>query len=116
MLPPEFVYLAQTCNTIRQDIRYAGCQNFTGKKVNGYKSNVAILTKSAADQLALVQKDLESRKLGLLVFDAYRPKRAVDSFLRWKTTETDDRKDKEIYYPDYEKDDLFRIGFIHGLG
>ena len=81
MLPPGFVYLSQVCNSILQDIRYSGCENFTGAKVEGYNSGVAILTEVAAGQLALVQKELESNNFGLLVFDAYRPKRAVDSLI-----------------------------------
>ena len=53
------------------DIRYATVNNFTGKII--YPAAKAYLVRPAAKALALVQRELHEDKLGLKVFDAYRP-------------------------------------------
>ena len=58
-----------------------------------------------------MQKDLEAFGLGLKVFDAYRPQRAVDHFVRW-AEDLDDTRMKAKYYPGVEKKHLFRDGYI----
>jgi len=110
-LPDGFVYLSDTCPTIVQDIKYATKDNFTGTVIPGYKSNIAILTKEAAEALNLIQHELAAQNLSLLIWDAYRPTKAVDYFLSWKKV-LDDQDIKAKYYPDYEKAELFKIGFI----
>ena len=79
-LPEGFVYVDEVIPSIKQDIRYFGVNNFVGRPVNGYHTNRAILTKSAASALKAVQEELSKFGLGLLVFDAYRPQQAVDDF------------------------------------
>ncbi|MGE4506222.1 MAG: M15 family metallopeptidase, partial [Desulfovibrionaceae bacterium] len=49
--------------------------------------------------------------LGLKVFDAYRPQRAVDHFVRWAEDLADTRMKAE-FYPGVDKENLFRDGFI----
>ncbi len=54
------------------DLRYAGENNFMHEKL--YPSiTTTFMRKIAADSLALVQKELNSKGLGLKIFDAYRP-------------------------------------------
>ena len=48
---------------------------------------------------------------GLKVFDAYRPQRAEDHFVRW-AEDLADTKMKARYYPDVDKANLFRDGYI----
>lgn len=43
-LPTSFVRLADVDPTIRQDIRYAGVENFLHRKASGYDAPVCILT------------------------------------------------------------------------
>jgi D-alanyl-D-alanine dipeptidase len=49
--------------------------------------------------------------LGLKIFDAYRPQRAVNHFLRW-AKDTKDTKTRAKYYPGIDKRDLFRQDYI----
>jgi D-alanyl-D-alanine dipeptidase len=82
-LPRGFVYLRDIDPTIVQDIRYAGSHNFVGRPIKGYLAAECILSASAAAALAKIQKMLAGKKLSLIVWDCYRPMRAVDDFLRW---------------------------------
>src|ERR1700752_5230438 len=77
-LPKGFVYLRDIDPTIVQDIRYAGSHNFVGRPIRGYLAAECILSESAANALETVQSKLAEKKLSLIVWDCYRPKRAVD--------------------------------------
>lgn len=78
------VALSKVDPTIAQDIRYAGENNFTGAPVPGYQAAECWLRPRVAEALARVQADLASQgTLSLLVFDCYRPRRAVRAFLDW---------------------------------
>lgn len=57
--------------SILLDIRYATTNNFTGKVV--YPVAACRLKKDVAEALARVQKKLKSQRMGLKVFDCYRP-------------------------------------------
>src|SRR5262249_57551946 len=65
----------------------------------------------AANALAAVERDLAARGLGLKVFDCYRPQRAVAQFVRW-AQRIEDVKRKREFYPDVDKRDLFKEGYI----
>src|SRR5205809_4050222 len=82
-LPRGFVYLRAIDPTIVQDIRYAGSHNFVGRPIRGYLAAECVLSEPAASALATAQRMLAEKKLSLIVWDCYRPKRAVDDFLRW---------------------------------
>jgi len=112
-LPEGFVRLRDVAPAIRQDIRYAGPHNFMGRPVDGYGAAECWLTRPAAEALGRVAADLEARGdgLGLLVFDCYRPQRAVDHFARWATDPADALTRAE-FYPRIDKRDLFRLGYI----
>ncbi|MBE9012250.1 M15 family metallopeptidase [Pseudanabaenaceae cyanobacterium LEGE 13415] len=56
---------------IALDIRYATTNNFVKQKL--YPQARCILRASVAQQLSQVQTDLETRGLGLKVYDCYRP-------------------------------------------
>ena len=82
-LPEGLVYLADIAPDIRQDIRYATADNFTGAVVPGYGAGECLLARAAANALKAVQHDLARRNLSLLVYDCYRPTRAVTAFMQW---------------------------------
>ena len=65
------VELLNVSPTIVLDIRYATSNNFLGEPV--YSSDRCVLQKTTADRLHRVQMSLQIRKLGLKVFDGYRP-------------------------------------------
>ena len=110
-LPNGFVYVQDHIPTIEVDLVYSGSRNFVGKRIDGYVGPRAILTEKATRALKKVQADLEERGLGLKIFDAYRPKRAVRHFYRW-SKDVGDTRTKSKYYPDIDKRNLFRAGYI----
>ncbi|MCL1126294.1 M15 family metallopeptidase [Shewanella surugensis] len=58
-----------------------------------------------------MQRVLATFGLGLKIFDAYRPQMSVDHLVRW-FQDHQYNKMKLIYYPDLDKADLFKQGFI----
>ena len=110
-LPEGYVYLNEAIPDLVIDLRYAAENNFVGQRVDGYRHAHAILSAPAVAALAKVQAALQPFGLGLKVFDAYRPQRAVDHFVRWGQ-DLDDRQTKQDYYPDVAKENLFIEGYI----
>jgi D-alanyl-D-alanine dipeptidase len=93
------------------EMRYFGSENFVGRRIAGYEAPICLLTQEAVRSLAAVQERLNSLGLGLKVFDCYRPKRAVDDFVRWARTPTDQGR-KAAFYPNVDKWRLFELGYI----
>ena len=110
-LPADFVSLERVEPSIALDLRYAGRNNFTGERVDGYEAARCLLTRAAAEALARVQADLRAERLGLRVFDCYRPQRAVDAFVRWSRA-PDDAAARARHYPRVAKRELFAQGYI----
>ncbi|HEX3011558.1 MAG TPA: M15 family metallopeptidase [Syntrophomonadaceae bacterium] len=110
-LPEGFVYVSQVVPNIQYDIRYYSNNNFVGTRINGYKAPVAILTNEAAKALQAVNKDLDKQGYSLKIFDAYRPQKAVNHFIRW-AQDISDTKMKSQYYPNVDKKNLFNLGYI----
>ena len=108
---PGFVDLGETVPGIVIELRYASNENFVGERIDGYESIRCAITAEAAEALQRVQAELAPFGLGLKVFDAYRPQRAVDHFVRWAKN-LDDTKMKPAYYPRVAKQHLFRDGYI----
>ena len=111
MLPEGFVYIKDVVPTVREDIRYAGSHNFVGCPVEGYFSPRGVLKAEAAQALKRVADAFEAQGLYLLIYDAYRPQRAVNHFVRWAQDESD-TKMKEEFYPELDKSELFPKGYI----
>jgi D-alanyl-D-alanine dipeptidase len=108
-LPAGFVRLADVDPSIRQDMRYAGGENFLGRPAAGYDAPACILTKQAAEALSKVQKTLAAEKLTLVVFDCYRPVSAVEDFAAWVRGS----KSKDpLWHPNVRRSDLIRQGYI----
>ena len=110
-VPDGFVYLSSAVPTIKQEVRYAGSDNFIGEPIDGYISESIVLSAEAGSALAKVQAELQKANLSLKVYDAYRPQRAVDHFVRWARVHTDTLM-KAQYYPAVPKNELFKRGFI----
>jgi D-alanyl-D-alanine dipeptidase len=111
-VPAGFVDAATVVDGLVVDMRYFGTDNFVGEKIDGYERPRCLLSVQAARALAAVQRDLASRGLGLKVFDCYRPVRAVAHFMRWARRIEDNPKRKAEYYPDIDKRDLFKLGYV----
>ncbi len=110
-LPKDFVYVIDIIPDIKIELRYCTTNNFIGKPIEGYKTNKLILTHNATLALKEVQDELESIGYCLKVFDAYRPQRAVNHFMIW-AKDLNDTVNKQQYYPNVNKKDLFKEGYI----
>jgi D-alanyl-D-alanine dipeptidase len=110
-LPHGFVRLSESAPTIRQDMRYAGSNNFMGRPAPGYRAPQCWLRREAALALAEVQDELRDKGQSLVVFDCYRPKRAVEGFYRW-AMDPKDQTNKASFYPEIDKSRLFALGYI----
>ncbi|MCK9617438.1 MAG: M15 family metallopeptidase [Lentimicrobiaceae bacterium] len=109
--PEGFLDVKKLIPDIVLDLRYTGSHNFVGKPVDGYISKRCFLTSEAATALQKIQEKLKNFGLGLKVYDAYRPQRAVDHFVRWAKVLNDTIMKRE-FYPDVKKEDLFAKGYI----
>ena len=98
----DLVEAASVVPGLKQDIRYAGANNFVGAPVTGYEAPKCLLLAPVAQALARVQQDVARDGLSLKVFDCYRPVRAVQHFVRWARDPADQRT-KPAYYPNLEK-------------
>lgn len=83
--------LAAVVPGARFELRYATTNNFTGAILPGYGVARPLLRREAAVALASVERDLESRGMGLKVWDGYRPVRATLGMVNW--CETNHRTD-----------------------
>lgn len=109
--PSDIVDLADVAPTVLHDIRYRTRHNFVGRPIDGYREPRCLLTRKAANQLALVQQDVLKQGYSLKVYDCYRPQRAVDHFVRW-ASRLDDQRMKREFYPQVDKSTLFDDGYI----
>lgn len=109
--------------SIKANLVYAGKENFIGRPIDGYTPGVndfALMTLNSALALCDVQNALIDRyNFGLLIFDSYRPKRAVLDFLEWSSAPLPTGMEgeyelvrKAIHYPHIEKKQLFNLGYV----
>jgi D-alanyl-D-alanine dipeptidase len=110
-LPVGFIDVDQIIPNIKIELRYYTAHNFIGERIEGYLKPKCILTKEAANTLKKVQTELELFGLGLKIFDAYRPQRAVDHFVQWAKDLTDIEMKAE-FYPNVKKENLFKEDYI----
>lgn len=111
MDPSGFVVLADYVPHIVQEIRYYSTYNFIGERIDGYEEPCALLTQEAARALKAVSGELIVQGYRLKVYDAYRPACAVKQFVLWGIEDQDIRM-KPYFYPELEKQELFRKGYI----
>lgn len=81
--PTGFVDLRALLPEARFDIRYHTADNFTGAPLPGYTLPGAWLRRPAARALRNVLDDLLTQRISLIIYDAYRPRRATDAMVAW---------------------------------
>ena len=116
VLPPtedasQFVMLTDAVPDAILEIRYFGTYNFVGQRIDGYEEPTALLTRRAADSLRAVSDDVVRLGYRLKIYDAYRPQKAVDHFMRW-AADIPDTLMKRYFYPDLDKSVLFPQEYI----
>ena len=92
------------------DVRYYSSNNFTGNRIQGYKAPKAYMTNEALTALSKAADDLREQGYRLLIWDSYRPQKAVDNFVIW-INNPNDAGDKD-FYPNLQKSDLVKGGYI----
>ena len=70
-----------------------------------------MMTRRAADSLKAVSDDVKAHGYRLKIWDAYRPQRAVDHFIRW-AEDVQDTAMKAFFYPMVDKSLLFEQNYI----
>jgi zinc D-Ala-D-Ala dipeptidase len=107
----DLVFVDEFAAGIRWDAKYATWDNFTGKPVDGYLANRIVGTRALCAALECAQEKAEPLGFGLLLWDGYRPQRAVDNFLRWSELPEDGRR-KPRHYPNLSRSDMFTQGYV----
>ena len=111
-IPDGFVRYTATETNIKIQLRYFGEHNFMGRSAAGYfRDDVLILTKRAAEQLLKAQEEFIKDGYTLVVYDAYRPNKAVQAFIEW-AKDTNDIKMKKEFYPYIEKQNIHTSGYL----
>jgi D-alanyl-D-alanine dipeptidase len=107
----EFVFLDEVLTGVRWDAKYAIWDNFTGRPVDGYEVNRIVGSRALADALRDAKNRAADLGLGLLLWDGYRPQRAVNRFLQW-SKQPEDGRTKERFYPNIERAEMFTNGYV----
>ena len=107
----DFVFVDEYAPGVRWDAKYATWDNFTGKPVDGYLTNRIVGTRALAAALDRARKEAEALGFGLLLWDGYRPQRAVDCFLRW-AEQPEDGRTKLRHYPNIDRAGMFETGYV----
>ena len=110
-LPGGFVFLRDIDPSIIQDIRYAGANNFMGRKLAGYGAAECVVKRDVGLALQRSQQELSLQKLSLKMLDCYRPARAVHDMVVWAQNGRETPAERR-YNPVFAKKDLFRLGYI----
>ena len=110
-MPEEMCYLDEVAPLVRVDLKYCGSDNFVGRPIAGYtEGQRAVLRKDTALAMKQASENLAKEGLGLLVWDAYRPARAMKDFYAW--SETSDDRTKAEFYPNITKKEIYENRYI----
>ena len=107
----DFAFVDELVSGVRWDAKYATWDNFTGKPVDGYLANRIVGTRAMCTALERAWEKAESLGFGLLLWDGYRPQRAVDWFLRW-SRQPEEGRTKLRHYPNINRAEMFEKGYV----
>lgn len=110
-LQPGFVFLDEVLPGLRWDAKYATEDNFTGAPVDGYEVDRIVGSDAMAAALRDATRHAAEAGFGLLLWDGYRPQRAVDRFVAW-ATEPEDGRTKRAFYPRIDRAEMFTRGYV----
>ena len=107
----DFVNISDVAGDVVLELRYYSTYNFIGDRIDGYLEPIALLTKEAAAALKAASDEAVRNGYRIKIYDAYRPQRAVEHFVRW-AKDLNDTRMKSIFYPEVSKENLFLEGYI----
>lgn len=64
-----------------------------------------------ADAIRNVQVSLSAKGYDLVVYDAYRPQKAVDHYCEW-SKQPENNATKQLYYPNKSKEELIPLDYL----
>ena len=108
----DFVEVTEVIPDVILEIRDYSTYNFVGTRIDGYERPLALMTRQAADSLKAVNDELKAQGYRLKIWDAYRPQRAGNHFIRWAEA-IQDTAMKAVFYPMVDKSLLFEQGYIY---
>jgi D-alanyl-D-alanine dipeptidase len=106
-----FVFLDEALPGVRWDAKYATWDNFTGTPVDGYEVNRIVGSYALADALQEAKTRAADIGFGVLLWDGYRPQRAVNRFLEW-SAHPEDGRTKSRFYPKIDRAEMFARGYV----
>lgn len=106
-----FVFLDEVLSGVRWDAKYATWDNFTGRPVDGYEVNRIVGSHALAEALLEATTQAAAVGFGLLLWDGYRPQRAVNRFLEW-SAQPEDGRTKPRFYPNIDRAEMFTNGYV----
>lgn len=106
----DFLPVSAVIYDAAYDIRYYSDNNFTGGRIRGYNAPVAYMTKKSLNALSIAAEILRKQGYRLLIWDTYRPQKAVDNFVEWINS-PENIGDKS-FYPNLKKSDLLEGNYI----
>lgn len=107
----NFAFVDELVPGIRWDAKYATWDNFVGRPVDGYLANRIVGTRDLCAALRHAQGEAEALGFGLVLWDGYRPQRAVHCFLRW-SQQPEDGRAKLRHYPRIDRAEMFEKGYV----
>jgi D-alanyl-D-alanine dipeptidase len=107
----DFVYVDELLPDVRWDAKYATSDNFTGRPVDGYLVDRVVGSRALCAALDRAKRTASLEGCGLLLWDGYRPQRAVECFLRWSRA-PEDGQTKPRHYPNIERADMVTCGYV----
>ncbi|HEY0328894.1 MAG TPA: M15 family metallopeptidase [Rhodopseudomonas sp.] len=110
-LPDDLVLLRAIDPSIQQDLRYAGVNNFMGRRIAGYDGAECVVKRPVGLGLREVQRELRGQNLSLKMLDCYRPVRASRDMVAWAQDGRETAFERR-YNPGFSKRELFRLGYI----
>jgi len=110
-LEQGFVFLDDVLSGVRWDAKYATSDNFTGTPVDGYEVDRVVGSDALARGLREAATRAAAVGFGLLLWDGYRPQRAVNRFLEW-SAQPEDGRTKEVFYPNIDSAETFTNGYV----
>ena len=109
-MPAEFCYVDEIAPEIQADLKYAGNDNFVGRPIAGYEGTRTILRRDAALALRRASQILQRQGYGLMIWDAYRPLRALRDFRAWSYSP--DESTHAVFYPRITKQGIYQGHYI----
>jgi zinc D-Ala-D-Ala dipeptidase len=110
-MSPDLVFVDEYVPGIRWDAKYATWDNFTGKPVDGYLVNRIVGTRALCAALDRARDKAASSGFGLLLWDGYRPQRAVECFVRW-SEQREDGRSKRRHFPNIDRAQMLEQGYV----